>query len=162
MEKKSRRSFEGHSIPYERREKPWPSLKTDSKAASPVARELALHALGQARLCTLVHTDATRLLIAIGESSHKHRKHLLPPFVEQRLTRGIEPLRDLVRRRFLLLTNLGHNTAVPGVDRFTDLPHLEVEQIRGRGGQVADIRNLASVSHQIAALDGGANFLGRL
>src|SRR6267378_1947283 len=69
---------------------------------------------------------------------------------------------DLVRSGFLLFANLGHNTAVPGVDRFTNLSHLEVEQIGRRGGQVADIRNLASVAYQIAALDGGAEFLGCL
>src|SRR5271156_6737361 len=108
MEEESRGSFEGHLLPVS---------------------ELALDSLRQAGLRTLVHANASLLLIAIGQVSHEDLKHLLPLFAEQLVACGIEVLGCLLRRRLLLVIDLSHNSAVTGVDRLADLANLQVKKI---------------------------------
>ena len=90
---------------------------------------------GPGRFAHACSYECHLLLVAVGQRGHENGKHLLPPFVEQRLTRGVEVFGDLVRSGLLLFVDLGHDAAVPGVDRLADLPHFKVEQVGSRGGQ---------------------------
>src|ERR1700733_899932 len=111
-------------------------------------------------LALFVHQDAAGFFVLLRDGGDVDRKEFLAALVGHLLTRLGKVLGDGGGVGFLLAGDLDYYAVAAGVDSVGDLTVAEIEDLRSHLADLAEVRNLAIATDEVAGLDRGADGLG--